>query len=166
MQVVRNAVIGFFATLIVGPPIGGFLLGALYSLIVVGVEGFNLLPGAETGAADWSGDEIGALFMLPFLFALFSYMIGGPVALVAAALVAWWLARRRVLLLRHVLLFALVGAALVAVVTWLDGDWGLTGQVFYYFAVLAVLSLIAAAATFRLFRRMVGPPAEVAPTPE
>lgn len=157
MRDARNAVIGFFATLIVGPPIGGILLGTLYSLIVVGVEGFNLLPGAETGAAEWTSDEVGALLMLPLLFAAFSYMIGGPVALVAAVLVAWWLARRRALLLRHALAFALVGAALVAAVTWLEGDWGLTGRVFYYSCVLAVLSLIASALTYRLFRRMVAP---------
>lgn len=130
------------AAILLGPPIGGFVLGVGTILLSLVYSAYELLT---VGAMiELKNGNIFTFLLLPFIYALWSYVFGFFPALGASVAASLYAARYKKLPLNVVLFFVFVACALFAAVTFLGDEWSVTPFGLLVFCLFTALGFIAA----------------------
>lgn len=136
---------------IIGPPIGGFILGIGFDVLMLGRALFEVL--SVDNRSQPSFEDVGGFLLVPFLFAVTSYYLGAVPAFVSGLLTWIYTIYFRKLHFSVVCVFVFLASFFWARFLFIGDDWDVGAESLKMFAVFVALGWISAYCLVRLFGR-------------
>jgi hypothetical protein len=136
---------------IIGPPIGGFILGIGYDVLMLGRALFEMSSTDNRSQPSFEGMR--GFLLAPFLFAVTSYLLGAVPAFFSGLLTWIYTIYFRKLPFSAVCVFVFLASYFWARFLFIGDDWDISAESLKMFAVFLALGWISAYCLVRLFGR-------------
>lgn len=136
---------------IIGPPIGGFILGIGFDVLMLGRALFEIL--SMDNRSQPSFEDVRGFLLVPFLFAVTSHFLGAVPAFFSGLLTWIYAVYFRKLHFRVICGFVFLTSFLWACYLFVGDEWSVGAESLTMFAVFVALGWISAYCLVRLFGR-------------